>query len=95
MLIPRAYVILPPTRKSTFSLWKIITFYPNKQIWPNKLIKLKLMIALNLFKCMWWDYFWEINVLERVGKLNFGQNNKKVGIWFFFQIRENFKAKFL
>jgi len=43
---------------------------------------------------MWWDYFIEINVLKRVSKLYFGKNNKKVGN-FFFQIRENFKAKFL
>ncbi len=28
--------------KSTLSLWKLITFYPNKQIWPDELIKLKL-----------------------------------------------------
>ena len=28
--------------KSCISLWKLITFYPNEQIWPNKLIKLKL-----------------------------------------------------
>jgi len=29
-------------KKSTLSLWKLINFYPNKQIWPNKLIKLNL-----------------------------------------------------
>jgi len=29
-------------KKSTLSLWKLITIYPNKQIWPNKLIKLQL-----------------------------------------------------
>jgi len=29
-------------QKSLISLWKLITFYHNKQIWPNKLIKLWL-----------------------------------------------------
>ncbi len=28
-------------KKSTLSVWKIIAFYPNKQFWPNKLIKLR------------------------------------------------------
>ena len=35
--------ILPPTRnKSRISLWKLITFDPNKQIQWNKQIQLKL-----------------------------------------------------
>jgi len=29
-------------KKSKIFLWKLITFYPNKQIWPNKLVNLKL-----------------------------------------------------
>jgi len=34
------YILWP--EKSVLSLWKLLTFYPNKQIWPSKLIKLKL-----------------------------------------------------
>jgi len=62
------------------------------------------MITLNLFELDWWYSFWEINVLKSVNKLYFGQNNKKVGKFFFlnfflfnlftFQIWENIKAKF-
>ncbi len=36
------YKILPPKGKSTISFWKLITFYPNNKIWPNKLLKPKL-----------------------------------------------------
>jgi hypothetical protein len=56
--------MLPPTGKSTLSLWKLITFYPNKQIWPNKVIKLKQFngehqICLSLIVGI---VFWEINI---------------------------------
>jgi len=57
------------------------------------------MITLNLLESNWWDSFYEINVLQSVNKLYFGQNNKKVGIFIFlifftFQIQENIKTKF-
>jgi len=34
-------LILPPTLKKYTISSKINNFFPNKQIWPNKLIKLK------------------------------------------------------
>ncbi len=34
--------VMHSMKKVAFTLWKLITFYPNKQIWPNKLIKFKL-----------------------------------------------------
>ncbi len=71
--------------KSTISLWKLITFYPNKQIWPEKWLNSNylIMITLNLFELNWWDSLWDINVLKSVNKLYFGQNYKKVGKFFF------------
>jgi len=37
--MPKSYFL--QQEKSTLSLWKLITFYHDKQIWPNKLINLK------------------------------------------------------
>jgi len=81
-------VLIPYTssdpKKSRISLWKLITLYPNKQIWPNKLIKLKLSNHDN--DCNWWYSFREINVLKSVNKLRFEQNNKKWAnlVYFYF-----------
>ncbi len=35
--------------KSTLSLWKLITFYPNKQIWPNTNLSLFKTISPTIF----------------------------------------------
>jgi len=49
--------------------------YHNKQIWPNKLIKLKLSSHDNIQFV--WLKFREINVLKSVNKLYFGRNYKR------------------
>jgi len=42
------------------------------------------MITLNLFELNWWDSFWEINVFKKCKQTFFGQKNKKVGKFSFF-----------
>jgi len=41
LIWPSKNLILPPTLKKYTISSKINNFFPNKQIWPNKLIKLK------------------------------------------------------
>jgi len=66
--------------KSTLSLWKLVTFYPNKQIWPNKLIEPKLCNHDNM-KFVWSRIivgivFKKLMSYKSVNKLHFGQNDK-------------------